>query len=289
MKYLGLSGGMDSVAQFHKLLEQNFKFVCIHINHNQNQYDIISQAFCENLCRKYSVKLIISNVYATNETNARDLRYAEFLKFVTPNDVLLLGHHLDDSVETTILNIFNGTSVFGARGIGDISVYKNMNISRPFITNGIKKEDLKSYLKSRNQDWIEDMTNYDTNIKRNFIRHVLLPSLSKIFPNAVNKIAEFGISCKKQSLLNDKLAQYTHSLVSNPCNTSLLIADKVITLDEMELENWFFWFARTNKLFLTARHFTEFNKFIKSSNYKSVEINNIKFLKRDQWLEYSFK
>lgn len=277
MQVLGLSGGMDSVALFMEKIQNSEPFRCIHVNHNQSEYDILSQAYCENLCREWKVDMIISQVYATNETNARELRYAEYQKYISSDDVLLLGHHVDDSVETTLLNILNGTSIFGARGIDSSSSYGNMRIERPFIKGGMSKENIKKYLINLGVDWIEDKTNLDMSIKRNYIRHLILPSLSKMFPEAIKKILQFGEQCRKQSVLNDKLAEYANKKLY--C-ADMYHIDSYNELSNEEQENWFFWFCRSRKVYLTGRHFKEFQNFIFNENYTEIKLDSLVFCKK---------
>ncbi len=277
MKYLGLSGGADSVFLFHQLKSG---FTAIHINHNQNQYDILSQAFVEELCKSRQIPLIIVNVYASNETNARELRYNEFLKIVQDNQ-LYLGHHLEDSVETTLLNIFNGSSLLGARGIDSYSNYKGMSIYRPNIEAKLSKEFIKKELVKNGHEWVEDNSNYDIKIKRNFIRHVVLPHINKMFPNAINKINDFAKHCQIQSELNRKLAHYTN------LNMKMCI-DNMLTKDEYELSNWFFYRTQLKGVYLTKRHFNEFNNFIKSKGI-ICQLDCLLFTKNNNILEINKK
>ena len=278
MIYLGLSGGMDSVALFMDKVLNNITFKCIHVNHNQSEYDILSQAYCENLCRLWKVELITSQVYATNETNARELRYKEYMKYVSNDDVLLLGHHIDDSVETTLLNILNGTSVFGARGIDSSSTYGDMKMERPFIKGGMSKQNIKKYLIDLNVEWIEDNTNLDLSIKRNYIRHVVVPCLNKLFPNSINKILQFGEQCRKQSKLNDRLAEFSHKIIYSELSGNFYISG-YNELSVEEQENWFFWFCRGKKLYLANRHFKEFQNFINNEKYTELKLGNSYFKK----------
>lgn len=268
---LALSGGMDSVYVFHQLLADKVEFKCIHVNHNMNVYDDMSQAFVENLCDIHKKELTVLKVYSTNETNAREMRYESISKHLNQNDVLYVGHHLEDSVETTLINIFNGTSLFGARGIDSNSSYKGINIFRPLIENKISKKDIRKYLVDNDIDWVEDNTNYDTSIKRNYIRHILLPQLKKAFNDPIEKISSFAEFCRIQSNLNSLLADYTDEYLKENGEYSI---KNVKCLGDDELSNWFFCINRKNKLYLKKSHYAEFVKQLNGSG-KLVELNDL--------------
>ena len=282
MIYLGLSGGMDSVALFMEYVTTKTDFKCIHVNHNQSTYDVLSQSFCENLCRLHCIELYISNVYATNETNARELRYKEYLRYVSNDDVLVLGHHIDDSVETSLLNILNGTSVFGARGIDEVSKYRGMTVNRPFITSKKTKKDIKDYLHSINVEYVDDKTNLDLNIKRNYLRHIVIPCLNKLFPNSVSKLLGFGNQCRKQSSLNESLARYSQDTFKAGDKFTISLFND---LPENEKENWFFIFCRDRQVYLASRHYTEFLNFVTNDNYKRVVLGDIVFIRDEFYFE----
>ena len=50
------------------------------------------------------------------EAAARAARYAAFEAVLGPEDVLILGHHADDQVETVVMNVLRGSERPGLQG-----------------------------------------------------------------------------------------------------------------------------------------------------------------------------
>lgn len=110
----------------------------------------------------------------TSEEVARNARYA-FLRNVqkTKNaDAIITAHHQDDMLETAIINMIRGTGRKGLSSLAD-----RRDVRRPLLH--LRKTDLYDYANQHNLEWREDHTNADTDIFRNYIRHVLLPKLGQ--------------------------------------------------------------------------------------------------------------
>ncbi len=109
-------------------------------------------------------------------------------------DVIATGHHLQDDVETMIQQFVRGAGYRSNAGIPpERGVYY-----RPLL--GIEPEELKTYLQSQSITWMEDLSNLDTSISRNDIRHTLLPELKKHNRNIVSHLMN---GKKKTRLLMD--------------------------------------------------------------------------------------
>lgn len=176
---LAFSGGPDSMYLLHTLLAK--KPILAHLNHNLrgNESDQ-DEIFCKKIAKKYG--LIIETEKITlakkNEETARIARY-DFLEKIRQKyhaEKILTAHHLNDSIETILLNLTRGTGINGLTGIKN---YKY--ISRPLST--ITRSEILAYLKKHKIPYREDSSNSDQKFSRNFIRLEIIPRLKKLNPN----------------------------------------------------------------------------------------------------------
>ena len=132
---------------------------------------------------------------------ARRIRYKYFER-ARQNfkcDFIFTAHHMNDKVETILMNLDKGCSIEGLRGIPK----ENKFILRPLLD--FKRQDIELYINKNNLPFVEDLSNNDTSIKRNLVRHKILKpweeqssnlllKLNKISKNAesaVNKMNSF--------------------------------------------------------------------------------------------------
>ena len=225
---VGVSGGTDSMCLLY-LLERasekmGFDFVAVHVNHNlRGEESERDQNFVEKYCQKNNIKLICESVdvnkYATKyaktiEQAARELRYEMFDKIMQKEKatVLAVAHHKDDQAETILMHIARGSSLKGARGMS----LKNGNTIRPLLN--FTREDIEQYNKANKIPSIKDSSNDDVNYNRNYVRHKVLPSLEKAYPDVVNSLCKFASKCSVdddfiQSMIPLKLIQCSENAV----------------------------------------------------------------------------
>ena len=123
------------------------------------------------------------------EMAARKLRYKWFEQLATENnfDKIATAHHLDDSVETILMNLSRKTGIRGLIGIPE----RNGKIIRPLLY--ASKSQILDYCKQNKLEYRIDKTNLETNYQRNKIRHLIVPQFIKInsaFSQNVLKTAE---------------------------------------------------------------------------------------------------
>ncbi len=81
------------------------------------------------------------------------------------------AHHRDDQAETVLLRMLQGT---GPAGLAAIAPRRGA-IVRPLLS--VPRTSLEAYVATRGLDPVSDPTNRDLTLRRNFVRHCLLPSL----------------------------------------------------------------------------------------------------------------
>ncbi|ANQ06167.1 Uncharacterized protein PCOAH_00005290, partial [Plasmodium coatneyi] len=108
-------------------------------------------------------------------------------KFV--KSLVFVGHHRNDNNETVLFQFLRGAFIKNLRGIKFLTVFKDCLIYRPFIK--LSKIHLYMYMQIVNKSWRFDKSNRNLSSSRNFIRHVIIPSISSLFgggvPNGGNK------------------------------------------------------------------------------------------------------
>lgn len=125
-----VSGGADSVALLHILAKDKSKEIfAVHCNfHLRDDESDRDQKFVENLCQTLDIPLDIVHFdvhqycnlhHVSIEMACRELRYKEFhrLKNIHKCQRIALAHHLDDNIETVLLNLLRGTGIKGMCGM----------------------------------------------------------------------------------------------------------------------------------------------------------------------------
>ena len=193
---VALSGGADSVALLRILLQLGYHCEAAHCNfHLRGEESDRDELFVRRLCDEQHVILHVVN-FATEEyarqnglsieMAARELRYEWFeeLRKKTESAVVAVAHHLDDSVETFLLNLSRGTGINGLKGIQ----VKNGFIVRPLLE--VNREDILDYLQYLGQSYVTDSTNLANVYVRNKIRLDIIPLFRLINPSFSESVSE---------------------------------------------------------------------------------------------------
>lgn len=184
-KYVvAFSGGADSALLSYLLKEQQYSFRLIHVSHSDSKASANSEAIkglCRTFAQHYDVDLSIieapfdvdSSKKLGTEAAERNSRYSLLFGSMADDEVLLTGHHLDDSIETFFFRLCRGTSVKGLTGISRIS--ENSRLIRPLIS--IKKSEIQQLVTAAAVLYGHDSLNDNTELSRGFIRNKIIPEL----------------------------------------------------------------------------------------------------------------
>ncbi len=242
---LGLSGGVDSVVLLHLLHQlsprNEWRLSALHVHHGISPQADAWAAFCADLCARYDIPLQIVQVDITPlrkmgiEAAARKLRHEALSR--QPVDFIALAHHLDDQVETLLLQLLRGAGVKGAaamplvkraaqhtpspcKGEGwgggeKLTLAPSPILLRPLLD--ISRSALLDYAQQHTLQWVEDDSNADDTYPRNFLRHRVLPLLEQRFPAYRETLARSARHFAEASALLDELAaQDAHMFPSPP-------------------------------------------------------------------------
>ncbi len=168
--FVGVSWWPDSMYLTYKLLEVNNSITLLYFNHwtenSKNELNIIRNQFPNNTIIVWTTSKIL-----TTETEFRNERFSFFDDKIS-QWVLFLWHHLDDRIETTIINNQRWCWIIWILWIKRTWKRVNYTICRPLLW--ISKQEI---LNQCDLLWINyniDQTNFDITLtERNKIRQSL--------------------------------------------------------------------------------------------------------------------
>jgi tRNA(Ile)-lysidine synthase len=204
---IAISGGVDSTALALAAVELNRSLVLLHANYRlRGAESDADEAFVKAL--GHPVEVLHPEVENSSEDHLRQLRYDWFATFDFP---ILTAHTQDDQAETVLHRMLRGT---GPSGIASIQPCLGDHIFRPFLE--LTREDLRAFLKTKQQAWREDSSNQDLGYRRNYLRHVLIPQLQQQInpaaPAALARLAQLAHDEEEwlNSMTVDLLPHFAH-------------------------------------------------------------------------------
>lgn len=193
---LGLSGGRDSVALLHLLVQQGCSVHALHVHHGIRGAEADADAaFCARLCEELDVPFELQRVDVPElaqeqgvslETAGRHARRwllaaaARRCKGCT----VALAHHADDQAETVLFRLARGAA--GLRGMQPVHVASGITWLRPMLS--WRRADITAWLQQMGQRWRDDATNAVPDVARNALRLEALPALNKALGRDVTPI-----------------------------------------------------------------------------------------------------
>ncbi|HZR57309.1 MAG TPA: tRNA lysidine(34) synthetase TilS [Terriglobales bacterium] len=234
---IAVSGGADSVALLHLLLELSpelgIVLSVVHVNHQIRgaESDADEQFVCalseqhelEFHCDVYNVPAYAKQNRVSLETAAREVRYDYFESLITEGKLnrIATAHTLDDQAETVLMRLIRGTGLHGFGGIRPKLVVNKQEqicgtIVRPLL--GTRHSELETFLSAMRQSWRQDASNEDLQHTRNRIRHVLMPLLEReLNPAVTRRLDELSeIARAEEAFWDEQCATLTARLFQQP-------------------------------------------------------------------------
>lgn len=246
---LGVSGGGDSVFLVLVLysLKQLFdmQIYLAHLNHLLRENAYQDEEFVRTIGETLSLPVVTERIDVRGKAKpgqnleevARNLRIDFLIR--TRNslnaDKIALGHTLTDAVETFIFNLSRGAGFQGLTGIWPV----REAIIRPLIN--FKRSEIRDFLKSTRIPYMEDPTNYDLNLARNYIRHKVIPILEKRFPRVQEHISQTAeLNRELTSFLDTHIPKREEIIKFRDDNFEVLNIEKLLKLFPIQ-QRWFFY------------------------------------------------
>ena len=183
---LAVSGGLDSMVMADLFLKGGFDFEIAHCNFGlRGEESDGDEAFVLTWAEKNSINCYVRSFdlgEGSIQLEARNARYQWFSELLLEHrlDKLATAHHLNDSLETVLINLVRGTGIKGVKGIPS----KSGQVIRPLLF--ASRKDLHTYAIDIDLDWREDSSNEGTDYDRNLIRHEVVPKLENLNPSLLN-------------------------------------------------------------------------------------------------------
>ncbi|SHJ95668.1 tRNA(Ile)-lysidine synthase [Epilithonimonas mollis] len=191
---LAVSGGVDSMVLADLFQVSGFNFHIAHINyHLRNEDSNLDQKLVSDFCKQHQIPFHLYDVSQKDnqpensiQNWARELRYRFFREIQQKEnlDFLVTAHHLNDQLETFIINLSKAS---GIRGLSGIPQNEN-GIIRPLLD--FSKDEIYEFAKENQIDFREDKSNQKTDYLRNKIRHKIIPELEKINSDFLNNFSK---------------------------------------------------------------------------------------------------
>ena len=226
--FLAVSGGMDSMVLLDLFHQLPYDIAVLHCNFSlRNEESDGDEEFVKKYCETKSIPYYIqkfdTNKFAKEnklsiQLAARKLRYDWFYSQLAEKnfDYILTAHHLDDNLETFLINLTRGTGLEGLIGIP----VQNDKIIRPLLP--FSRAEIEHYCLDTNLQWREDSSNASDKYFRNKIRHSVVPVLKELNSNL---LASFQNTIEN---LNQ-----SQSLIENATN---LVYEKVVQETDNQLK-----------------------------------------------------
>ena len=267
------SGGADSLALLILLNEIKnlfgFLLSAAYVDHKLRPESAREAEFVDKICQELGITCFSLNFEdgfwdhdkKNVEERARLKRYELLFDLVKSNkfNMLATAHHLDDQIETVLMRIFDrGT---GLKGLGGI---KPVNLSSDFLSNSgqgdffivrpmlnITKKEISTFMQGR--QFLSDPSNYDTNYRRNYYRHKIIPALDELLPEVPYKenIARLaGNAARESEILREAMDDFWRNLMTKNVESTIFIPRNIIKSHSCD-----FWLTAFSYLFSSTAIF----------------------------------
>jgi len=191
---IGVSGGRDSVALLHQLVDFGYRrLIVCHLDHQlRGRASRADAKFVERLAARLHCQFELEQTDVgalarvskqSVETAGRMARYEFFARVARRRrcQTIFLGHHADDLVETFLMNLFRGAGPAGFGGMRETSSRGvsgiELQIVRPLLN--VWREEIDQYVKARRLKYRDDVSNESLGPVRNRVRRRLIPYIEK--------------------------------------------------------------------------------------------------------------
>ncbi len=196
---LAYSGGRDSTALLDVLCHLRDEgvgavgaaqaFVALHVHHGLHSQADAWAEHCRKQCAQRAVSYQLRRVTVQRsglgvEASARRARYQALSEAAVAlgAQAVLMAHHLDDRIETFLLQWLRGAGVDGLAGFPvERQLAPGIALLRPWAN--VERKVIEQYCAQRVLEFIDDPSNADTAYTRNAVRHHVMPALEAVQPN----------------------------------------------------------------------------------------------------------
>ena len=271
---IAYSGGVDSQVLLHALLNLknpktdpniqllNTMSVC-HVNHGLSDNAFKWEAFAQQQCdlRNVSLDICRVNVQKTAQHSleelARNARYNAIKSLVAKQkhlkSIIITGHHSDDQAETFFLALKRGSGLKGLSSMKPVlPLTDNALLVRPLLN--VSRNQIETYAKINELNWIEDESNEDIRFDRNFLRHNVLPIITQRWPSFLNTVNRSAEHCQEAEQLLAELAEQDLENInlSDTQSVNKLSLTKLTALSKARFNNVIRYFLQSHQCLMPS-------------------------------------
>ncbi len=213
--WVAYSGGVDSHVLLHALVtiraSLNCRIGAVHVHHGLHEDADQWETHCREICKNLAVAFVSLQVDARHATGespeavARAARYSALQEWLPPGDWLLTAQHQDDQAETLLLQLLRGSGVRGLAAMPALADFGAGQLRRPLLD--CSRQALLAYALENDLEWIDDPSNQDTGLDRNFLRHRIVPELRQRWPGLSGTLARSARHCAEAARALAQLAE----------------------------------------------------------------------------------
>jgi tRNA(Ile)-lysidine synthase len=213
--WVAYSGGVDSHVLLHALAALRPRLPCsvaaVHVNHGlqagAGAWDEHCRAVCAGLGVPYVTLRVDGRAAAgeSREAAARAARYAVLKEWLPQGHYLLTAQHQDDQSETLLLQLLRGSGVKGLAAMPWLAPFGGGYLLRPLL--GCGHGALLDYARVNHLGWVDDPSNQDISLDRNFLRHEVLPVLRRRWPALSATLSRSARHCAEAAQILEELAR----------------------------------------------------------------------------------
>ncbi len=201
----------------------------IHIHHGLQAEADSWDRHCAEVCSKLDIAYTCIHIDANPESGespedaARKARYQALENELRSDEVLLTAHHQDDQAETLLLQLMRGAGPAGLASMPMIKPFGRGFHLRPLL--GFSRRLLTQYAEEHRLIWVDDPSNADTSLDRNYIRKQVIPVLLHNWPNANEALSQAAALQQDTLEIIDAMAATDLAAVSTQQRNSLSISE----------------------------------------------------------------
>lgn len=211
---VALSGGVDSTALLAALAAVHPRPThvrALHVDHGLRPTSREWAQHCRTLGQRLHIPLHVLTTRvkvprgASLEAAAREARYELLASALQPRECLLLAHHADDQLETVLLQLLRGSGLPGLAAMPAVAPFAHGLLVRPLLSRS--RAELESWARAQELTWIEDDSNLDETLNRNYLRRRILPLIHERWPGGATAVARSARHAAAAQSLLDSLAR----------------------------------------------------------------------------------
>lgn len=187
---LAFSGGVDSTALFHLLLDNGIAFDIAHVNYHTRPSSDAEALSAEELAKTHGLQCYTHSCRLEGgnfEHRAREERYKFFSYLMEKYDYryLLTAHQMNDRLEWLMMQLCRGSGLPELLGIRSIDLRDGMTILRPLLEHD--RQTIEEYLHENSISYHNDESNADERYTRNFFRHRYSGPMMRDYRDAIRR------------------------------------------------------------------------------------------------------